>query len=281
MLFITGATGTVGHQVVKFLNEKDVEFKALTRTPEKLLKDKTDKMSIVAGDIKDCSAWSNSLGDVDTLFLILLDDAREILQAAKTNGVQNIVFLSSASINRSDSDHNDNAKKHKEVEDQIKAFGFNYAFIRAEAFMHNAIYWRDLFRYNKGTIKLPALDAKLASVHETDIAEVISIVLTGFNKFSGQVLTLTGANILSQLNILSEISKQLGQQIGFEEQTIDEFHSYMKNYIAEEYINLRIQDWEYTLKHGLSLTNTVLTILGREPLTYREWVSEHLSAFKF
>ncbi|MFP4978353.1 NmrA family NAD(P)-binding protein [Paenibacillus sp. CN-4] len=280
MLFITGSTGTVGRRVVTFLKQKNVEFKALTRTPEKLLTDKADNMSVVAGDIKDCSVWSESLRGVETLFLILIDDAENILHAAQAHGVRNIVFLSSASINRSDSDYNENAKKHKKVEDQIKDFGFHYVFIRAEAFMHNTIYWRDLFRYNKGTIKLPALEAKLASVHETDIAEVISVVVTDFNRFSGQVLTLTGANILSQRNILSEISRQLGQLIAFKEQTIDEFRSYMKNYIAEEYITLRIQDWEYTLKHDLSLTDTILAILGREPLTYREWIAEHISEFQ-
>ncbi|OKP81472.1 hypothetical protein A3844_26330 [Paenibacillus helianthi] len=280
MLFITGATGTVGNRVVNYLKLKDVKFKALTRTPERLLTDRTDHMIVVTGDIKDCSAWSDSLRGVETLFLILLDDAEEILQAARAKGVRNIVFLSSASINRSDAGYNENALKHKKVEDQIKAYGFQYVFIRAEAFMHNTIYWRDLFRYNKGKIRLPALEAKLASVHETDIAEVISVVLTDFGKFSGQVLTLTGANILSQRNILTEISKQLGQSLELEEQTIGDFRSYMKNYIAEEYINLRVQDWEYTVKHQLGVTGTVLTILGREPYTFREWIAEHLRDFQ-
>ncbi|AIQ70924.1 NmrA family NAD(P)-binding protein [Paenibacillus graminis] len=280
MLFITGATGTVGNRVVNYLKLKDVKFKALTRTPERLLTDRTDHMIVVTGDIKDCSAWSDSLRGVETLFLILLDDAEEILQAARAKGVRNIVFLSSASINRSDAGYNENALKHKKVEDQIQAYGFQYVFIRAEAFMHNTIYWRDLFRYNKGKIRLPALEAKLASVHETDIAEVISVVLTDFGKFSGQVLTLTGANILSQRNILTEISKQLGQSLELEEQTIGDFRSYMKNYIAEEYINLRVQDWEYTVKHQLGVTDTVLTILGREPYTFREWIAEHLRDFQ-
>ncbi|MFF2157188.1 NmrA family NAD(P)-binding protein [Paenibacillus chitinolyticus] len=280
MLFITGATGTVGNRVVHCLKHKDVTFKALTRTPEKLLTEGADHMTIVTGDIKDCSAWSDSLRGVETLFLILLDDAEEILQAARAKGVRNIVFLSSASINRLDAGYNENAIKHKKVEDQIQAYGFQYVFIRAEAFMHNTIYWRDLFRYNKGTIRLPALEAKLASVHEADIAEVISVVVTDFDRFSGQVLTLTGANILSQRNILTEISKQLGQSLELEEQTIEDFRSYMKNYIAEEYITLRVQDWEYSLKHELGVTGTVLAILGREPYTFREWISEHIRDFQ-
>ncbi|MGE6228195.1 NmrA family NAD(P)-binding protein [Paenibacillus chitinolyticus] len=280
MLFITGATGTVGNRVVHYLKHKDVTFKALTRTPEKLLTEGADHMTIVTGDIKDCSVWSDSLRGVETLFLILLDDAEEILQAARAKGVRNIVFLSSASINRLDAGYNENAIKHKKVEDQIQSYGFQYVFIRAEAFMHNTIYWRDLFRYNKGTIRLPALEAKLASVHEADIAEVISVVVTDFDRFSGQVLTLTGANILSQRNILTEISKQLEQSLELEEQTIEDFRSYMKNYIAEEYITLRVQDWEYSLKHELGMTGTVLAILGREPYTFREWISEHIRDFQ-
>lgn len=117
-------------------------------------------------------------------------------------------------------------------------------------------------------------------MHEADIAEVISVVVTDFDRFSGKVLTLTGANILSQRNILSEISKQLGQSIQLEEQTIDDFRSYMGNYIAEEYITLRVQDWEYSLKHKLAVTDTVLMILGREPYTFREWIAEHIRDFQ-
>lgn len=83
MLFITGATGTVGSRVVHYLKQKEVRFKALTRTPEKLMSEQTEHMTIVTGDIKDCSAWADSLRGVKTLFLILLDDAEEILQAAR------------------------------------------------------------------------------------------------------------------------------------------------------------------------------------------------------
>lgn len=150
MLFITGATGTVGSRVVHHLKSKAVHFKALTRTPEKLISDQSDHMTIVTGDIKDCSTWSDSLSGVETLFLILLDDAEEILQAARDKGVRNIVFLSSASINRSDAGYNENAMKHKKVEEQIQAYGFRYVYIRAEAFMHNTVYWRDLLDTIRG-----------------------------------------------------------------------------------------------------------------------------------
>lgn len=279
MLFITGATGTVGNRVIHYLKLKDIEFKALTRTPEKLLTDRTEHMMIVTGDIKNCSAWSDSLRGVETLFLILLDDAEEILQAARAKGVRNIVFLSSASINRSDAGYNENAIKHKKSRIRFRrmAFSMCLSVLRPSCIIP---FTGGPFRYNRGTIRLPALEAKLASVHEADIAEVISVVVTDFDRFSGQVLTLTGASILSQRNILTEISKHLGQSLELEEQTIDDFRSYMGKYIAEEYITLRVQDWEYTLKHKLAVTDTVLAILGREPYTFREWISEHILDFQ-
>lgn len=280
MLFVTGATGSVGKRIVTNLLGRNAEFKALTRSPEKWAGLAAGGMQIVEGDLEQPERWADQLRGMDTLFLILLNDAEEVLRAAAEHGVKRIVFLSSGSVNRDSQDRNRNAEKHFAVEQRIREYGFDYVFLRPEAFMHNAVYWKDLFRYNKGTLDWPALNATLASVHEQDIADVAALVLTDFDRFAGQILTLTGANVLTQRGMLEEIVRQSKRRIDLREQSVEEFAAYMRNFMAEEYIELRIDDWRYSLTHRIEVHSTVYELLGREPLTFREWVAEHLELFE-
>ena len=48
MIFVTGATGTVGREVVKLLLDKDVPVRALTRDPSKAKID--SRAAVIAGD---------------------------------------------------------------------------------------------------------------------------------------------------------------------------------------------------------------------------------------
>ena len=48
----------------------------------------------------------------------------------------------------------------------------------------------------------------------------------------------------------------------------------------KKYILLREEDWQYSLNNKLELTDTISNVLGREPLTYREWVAENLTIFE-
>lgn len=280
MLFITGATGAVGSNVIRFLEEKNVSFKALTRRTEKLSKKQFSNMQIITGNLSELYNWETELKGTDILFLELLSDPKPILEAAKKYGIKKIVFLSSASINHADVETNNNAQNHLAVENLVKAMNFDYVFIRPESFMRNAVYWSNLFKYANDVIKWPALKATYANIHEKDIAEVVTDVLVNFSKYTGEILTLTGSNILSQEEMLSEIIRQSNPKLRLQEQSINEFENYMEKFMAREYIDLRINDWNYSMNNDLTLTDTVLKVTGKEPLTFREWVSDNLDLFK-
>ena len=281
-MIITGATGKIGSQISKLLNSQNINFTAISRTKEKLIDLNLSNMEIIEGDIDSADIWMNepTINADDILFLVRVNDSFKILEDAKKKGINKIIFLSSASINHKDSEHSENAQDHKLFEDKIKEMGFNYVFIRPEAFMSNALYWSGLFKYSKDELNWPRLSAKYASVHENDVAEVVVEVSKSFDKFQGKVLTLTGANVITQKYMLSEIIKQTKSQLILKEQSLADFEIYMSQFMDQKYISLREADWEYSFNNKLEITDTISTILDREPLTYREWVSDNKDQFQ-
>lgn len=282
MMIITGATGKIGSQISKLLNSQNINFTAISRTKEKLIDLNLSNMEIIEGDIDSADIWMNepTINADDILFLVRVNDSFKILEDAKKKGINKIIFLSSASINHKDSEHSENAQDHKLFEDKIKEMGFNYVFIRPEAFMSNALYWSGLFKYSKDELNWPRLSAKYASVHENDVAEVVVEVSKSFDKFQGKVLTLTGSNVITQKYMLSEIIKQTKSQLILKEQSLADFEIYMSQFMDQKYISLREADWEYSFNNKLEITDTISTILDREPLTYREWVSDNKDQFQ-
>lgn len=282
MMIITGATGKIGSQISKLLNSQNINFTAISRTKEKLIDLNLSNMEIIEGDIDSADIWMNepTINADDILFLVRVNDSFKILEDAKKKGINKIIFLSSASINHKDSEHSENAQDHKLFEDKIKEMGFNYVFIRPESFMSNALYWSGLFKYSKDELNWPRLSAKYASVHENDVAEVVVEVSKSFDKFQGKVLTLTGANVITQKYMLSEIIKQTKSHLILKEQSLADFEIYMSQFMDQKYISLREADWEYSFNNKLEITDTISTILDREPLTYREWVSDNKDQFQ-
>jgi uncharacterized protein YbjT (DUF2867 family) len=97
-ILVTGSTGTIGSQVLNFLDGHGAEVRALTRSPEKA--HFPAGMTAVKGDLSDIDSVRAALDGVSTLFLLApnapdeLTQAMLTLNAARDAGVTGIVYLS-------------------------------------------------------------------------------------------------------------------------------------------------------------------------------------------
>lgn len=97
-ILVTGATGTIGTQVLHHLSDTNVSVRAMTRTPETA--HFPQGVTAVAGDLADPDAFRAALEGVSTLFLLVPNVADEVTQAlqaltlAREAGVKGIVYLS-------------------------------------------------------------------------------------------------------------------------------------------------------------------------------------------
>src|ERR1700677_1415521 len=97
-ILVTGATGTIGSQVLSYLAGRDAQVHALTRSPD------TAKLPAafipVAGDLADVDSLRAAMKGVDTLFLLAPNVAEELTQSmlalsvARESGIKGIVYLS-------------------------------------------------------------------------------------------------------------------------------------------------------------------------------------------
>jgi uncharacterized protein YbjT (DUF2867 family) len=97
-ILVTGATGTIGSQVLAHFAGQATAVRALTRSPE------TAKLPAgitpIGGDLADIDSLRAAMKGVDTLFLLAPNVADELTQAmlalsvARESGIKGIVYLS-------------------------------------------------------------------------------------------------------------------------------------------------------------------------------------------
>ncbi len=115
-VFVTGATGFIGENLCKSLSKKNIKVNALVRNPNKspdLVSD--PNVSLIRGDLlsKDdllrasegCSESYHIAGFVEPwhpqesyFYKINVDGTQNVLEATKENGIQKVVFTSTAGV---------------------------------------------------------------------------------------------------------------------------------------------------------------------------------------
>src|SRR5246500_2969480 len=112
LAFVTGATGFLGSHVARVLSEQGAELRLLVRPTSNLRNLQGLKADTATGDLRDASSLEKAMAGCDTVFHVAADyrlwvrDPREmylsnvegtraILNAARKNGVQRVVYTSS------------------------------------------------------------------------------------------------------------------------------------------------------------------------------------------
>jgi len=76
MMLITGATGTVGREVVRRLSAQGVEVRAVTRDPRNVDANRLPHVEFVHGDFEDLESMRLACAGVDRAFLLTNSTAR-------------------------------------------------------------------------------------------------------------------------------------------------------------------------------------------------------------
>ena len=177
-ILVTGATGTVGRQVVEQLAQRGADVRAFVRDPLKA--SFSTGVDVVAGDLLDIDSLRSALSGVSTLFLLNGVVADEYTQAlvtlnlAREAGIERIVYLS---VIHSDVYVNvpHFAGKYG-VERMIEQMGLNATILRPAYFMGNDLTIKDVIT-GYGIYPMPIGRKGLAMVDTRDIAEVAAIEL--------------------------------------------------------------------------------------------------------
>ncbi|WP_323140621.1 SDR family oxidoreductase [Massilia phyllosphaerae] len=177
-ILVTGATGTIGRNVVEQLVKRGASVRALVRDPAKA--DFPNGVDVVKGDLLDVDSLRSAFSGVSTLFLLNAVVPDEFTQAlialntAREAGVDRLVYLS---VIHSDLYVNvpHFAGKYG-VERMIERMGFSATILRPAYFISNDVTVKDVV-LGYGVYPMPIGAKGLAMVDVRDIGEIAAIEL--------------------------------------------------------------------------------------------------------
>ncbi|WP_413729660.1 SDR family oxidoreductase [Sodalis sp. RH22] len=286
-ILVTGATGTVGRQVVEQLVKRGADVRAFVRDPAKA--NFPAGVGIVQGDLLDVDALRAALSGVSTLFLLNAVVADEFTQAlialnlARDAGIERIVYLS---VIHSDRYANVPHFAGKfAVERMIEQLGLNATILRPAYFINNDVTIKDVVTRH-GIYPMPIGSKGLAMIDARDVGEIAAIELLRREKSAAALplerINLVGPETLTGPDVAAIWTDVLGRPIAFPGNDTAGFeHSlrqFMPGWMAYD---MRLMGERFLTEGMLPDAGDVerlTTLLGRPLRSYRAFASEIAAA---
>lgn len=227
-VFVVGATGLLGGQVVDRLLDQGDSVTALVRTPEKARHLAERGVRVVAGDLKDPASLRQALGRgfdglVTTAYgygrrqkgdtLQSVDDLgnRNLIAAARAAGVGRFVFTSILTADKATSVPHFYQKARTEAE--LEASGLDWVALRPGGFL-DTLLGLNAAGLKKGRLSVPAdPDAPASAILSADVATYLAAALH-LPGLSGERIDIGMARPTSIRELARLLSAELGKPIG-------------------------------------------------------------------
>lgn len=276
-ILVTGATGTVGGHVVRYLAGRGHEVRTLVRDPAKA--GFPADVEVVQGDLTDTEDVHRALEGVDRAFLNMADDNGAVFATvAGEVGLGHAVLLSSftAEYPLPGGDANIIAARHKAGERALTEAGVPSTFLRAAGFDYNILMW--VGGAEDGVIRTPYPDVKLPVVHPEDIAASAAAVLLSEDP-AGGVYTITGPEKLSVRDQALVLSGLAGKDFRVETMTEEEAKSSKFPEGTPDFVTTSVLETMSPAAAVLDPTDDVQGLTGHAPRTFGDWANENKEAF--
>jgi uncharacterized protein YbjT (DUF2867 family) len=282
-ILVTGATGTVGRQVIEQLVKRGADVRALVRDPAKA--NLPAGVAVMQGDLLDVDALRGAFSGTSTLFLLNAVASDEFTQAlialnlAREAGVERIVYLS---VIHSDLYVNVPHFAGKfAVERMIEKMGFNATILRPAYFMNNDLTIKDVVT-GYGVYPMPIGSKGLAMIDARDIGEIAAIELIRREQSATPLpldrINLVGPDVLTGADVAGIWSEVLGRPIAYPGDDTAGFEKNLRQFMPSWMaFDMRLMS-ERFLTEGMipqpGDAARLTALLGRSLRSYRDFASE-------
>ncbi|WP_030668368.1 SDR family oxidoreductase [Streptomyces rimosus] len=270
-VLVTGATGTVGRQVVAELLARGHAVRALTRDAAKA--NFPAGVEAVEGDLTEPDSLVPALEGVTGLHLITfggayfapLETGPRILELARAAGVRRVTVLHGGGPSP--------------LEDAVRASGgVDWTVLMPVEFMSNALEWAPGV-VDADEVREPFVDRLSAMVHEGDIGAVAAVALTE-EGHAGREYVITGPELLTVGDKVAALAAARGREISLVELTQEQAVARWRAAgHSEETIGFLLEVYGNTPEAGRTVAGTVEKVTGRPARTFARWAAEHADAF--
>jgi len=283
MIFITGATGSIGGNLVRILAEQGVKAKALVRKVEDGERFQDMGHEPVVGDLAKSDTLVRGMTGCDTLFLLPPPFANQIeleanaLDAARKAGLTRVVKISAGDANVISPVPW--AKAHALGELALHRSGLRWTVLRASAFFQNFEKLDAPIR--KGVLPISAGPGNSAFIDAADVAEVAARVLVE-DGHDYATYHLTGPQALTMKEIATALSLGRGKPVRYLDLPVPLYRAALRLAGVDRWLRdgLVVQYSTVVAKgFDIAVTHDVRRITGNEPKPFAKWAHEHRAHF--
>lgn len=289
MILVTGATGTVGREVVSQLAGEGRPVRALTRQPDRDL-GFPGSVEVVGGDLGRPETLGAAVAGVESVFLLTgggpetpLHDANLAL-AALDAGVRHIVKLSIIGAEYGFDDlvstwHLAGERAIRQIGD--RPGGPAWTFVRPGEFMSNARLWAGPVKARR-TVIWAQTEAVVAVIDPRDVAAVAVTALTTPGH-DGQTYRISGPEALTVGERVAKLGAVLGDELTLVERPVADVRDAAARAGRQPLVvettlgNLGRPEFR---ERAATVLPTVEKIIGRAPYTFDRWAADHAEIFR-
>lgn len=277
-ILVTGATGTVGRQVVAQLLEAGAAVRTLARDPSSA--DPPTGGEPFRGDLSDPASLTAALDGIDAVFLVwpftspkaAVETAPGVVKMI-AGQARRIVYLSAEAAA-----HKPDAFWAK-LERLVEQSATHWTFLRPTGFAKNTLMWAEQIRID-GVVRWPYAQAARSLIHEADIAAVAVRALTE-DGHTGQTYVLTGPQTLTQTEQVRTIGEAIGCPLRFEEIPSEQARPGLVAALGDEaFADGAIATWATFVDQPERVTSAVQEITGTPARTLLDWAVDHADDFR-
>jgi uncharacterized protein YbjT (DUF2867 family) len=274
-ILITGATGNVGVETIKYLDFLSSGFDIIAGVRDINEQNNLLVTKFVEFDFTNTSTFKPALTDIDILFLLRppqISDVNKyfkpLIDMAISSGIKHIVFLSVQGVEKS------KVIPHHKIEKLIVDSKIPYTFLRPAYFMQNFIGSLNNDLVNKNLIYLPAGNAKFTIVDVSDVGAVAAKILLNTESHLNKIYELTNGEKLNFSEMALKLSIGLGRNISYKSPNLISFFFTKKKEKIPTMLILVMIMLHYLprFQNEPSVTNWIEKITGNKPVSFKEFL---------
>ena len=285
MIVVTGSTGTIGSELVRLLAAAHADTRAVYHRAESA--GHPAHVTFVHADLADSVQAEAALAGASSLFLLTGNEpgfARvqdTVVAAAQRRGIRHLVKLSA--LGASDHSKSAIARDHWAVEQGVQRTTIPWTILRPHAFMQNWLKDLSPSVRTESTIYSPIGDGRVPFIDTRDIAAVAVEVLLHPDAHIGKKYVLTGGEAVGYADLAVELTAVTGRPIAYRPISMEEARLRLTRVgQPPAWIDATLAIAAYQRDGGPTavVSPTVERLLGRPPRTLRDFVRDHVAAFR-
>lgn len=286
-ILITGATGNIGVELIRFLNKIETSFRIIAgvRNIEKaknLFKD-YPSLEYVHFDFEDSKTFDTALNGIDRIFLLRpphISDVdryfKPLIETIKKKEINKIVFLSVQGAEKS------KVIPHNKIERLINEYSLDYIFMRPAYFMQNLTTTLIEDIRSKRAIILPSGRAKFNWIDVENIGKAGAVLLNKFHDYKNQSFEITGMENESFYKVTEMINSVIKSSIRY--QNVNPFRFYRikkrEGMVKGMIIVMIMLHFLPRLQKQPGISNTYEKLTGEKPTDLKSFIHREKQKFE-